>query len=76
MEVKEVTVSYGLTVNTGNFNSERIDVGATVSLSPGEDENQVADKFLTWAKQKCYTARHGLLHPDSPTPTTRKKKFE
>ena len=75
MQVKEISISYGLTINTGSFNSERVDVGATVSLSSGETEEEVTDKFLLWAKQKCYALRHEILHPDLPTPTQRKKKF-
>ena len=77
MQVREISVSYGLTVNTGNYESERVDVGATITLSPGESEDQAVDKFMAWAKARCYQARHVIKNPldqrHQPTPTPRSK---
>lgn len=67
-QVKEISVSYGLTVNTGNYESERVDVGATITLSPGESEDQVVEKFIAWAKARCYQARHAIKNPAPPAP--------
>lgn len=37
MEHREVRVEYGRTVNLGNDESERLTVGFTTTLAPGED---------------------------------------
>lgn len=47
---KEITIGYGRTVNTGNFSSERFDLSATVTLEPGEDENEVVATYYEWLK--------------------------
>ncbi len=73
-KVKEITIAYGLTVNTGNYESTRIDVGATVTLDPGETEDQAMDKFMAWAKRKCHDFRNninGAAPAPSPAPWRR-----
>ncbi len=37
MELKTISYSHGLTINTGNFQSVRIDVGATAQLIEGDN---------------------------------------
>jgi hypothetical protein len=37
MQVRELRVEYGRTVNLGNYESERLLVGFTTTLEPGED---------------------------------------
>lgn len=36
MELTTISYSHGLTINTGNYQSERIDVGATATLAIGD----------------------------------------
>ena len=39
MKTKEISVSFGRTVNMGNYQALRVDVGATVTLEEGESES-------------------------------------
>ncbi len=42
--ITEVTVSYGMTINLGDFHSARVDAGMTVAVAPGEDARVVYQK--------------------------------
>lgn len=42
-KIFECTVTYGRTVNIGNFESLRIDVSAGMKISPGEDHQEVLE---------------------------------
>jgi hypothetical protein len=42
MQVREVKVEYGRTVNLGNYESERVQVGFAADLAPDEQEDQAA----------------------------------
>lgn len=42
--VKEISVSYGMTINLGDFHSARIDAGMTVTVAAGEDAREVYQK--------------------------------
>lgn len=50
---KEITVGYGLTINTGNYNSERIDLSMRVALVEGDEEDQVVNEYAEYLKGKC-----------------------
>lgn len=43
MKAIKVVVSRGLTINLGNYESERIDLSAEIELSPGETAEQAFD---------------------------------
>ena len=42
---KTLTYAIGQTINTGNFNSVRIDFSETVELEPGDDRETVATEL-------------------------------
>ena len=50
---KEIEISYGLTINTGNYSAERIDLAARVTLVEGYEEDQVINDYLDYLKGKC-----------------------
>ena len=52
-KTKEVEIGYGLTINTGNYSSERIDLSMRVTLEPDDDEDQVVNDYLDYLKGKC-----------------------
>ena len=52
-KTKEVEIGYGMTVNLGNFQSERIDLSMRVTLEPDDDEDQVVNDYLDYIKGKC-----------------------
>lgn len=41
MKTKSLTYSFGETVNTGNFNSVRVEFSITVDLEEGDDPNKI-----------------------------------
>ena len=50
---KEITVNYGMTINTGNYSAERIDLSARVTLVEGDEEDQVINDYVDYLKGKC-----------------------
>lgn len=52
MKFTQITFSRGATVNRGNFNNERIDVGATVEVAAGESEEEAFDRLSKWIRAK------------------------
>lgn len=40
MQVKELSVEVGLTLNLGNYESARINAGVVATVGPGEDEKE------------------------------------
>ena len=52
-KTKEVEIGYGMTINTGNYQSERIDLSMRVTLEPNDDEDQVVNDYLDYLKGKC-----------------------
>lgn len=56
-KTKEIEVSYGLTINTGNYESERIDLSMRVTLEPDDEEDQVVNDYLQYLKGKCEEVR-------------------
>lgn len=57
MRVTQVTVSYGATVNLGNYESLRADVSLTVDVQSGEDEVDAANVAMDTARRLL----HGQL---------------
>ena len=52
-KTKEIEIGYGLTINTGNYNSERVDLSMRVTLEPDDEEDQVVNDYLDYLKGKC-----------------------
>lgn len=50
MELKEITVSVGRTVNLGNFESLRIDVSATATLTPDDVADEKRGELSNWLR--------------------------
>ena len=55
-KVKEISVNYSRTINLGNFESAKVDIGETVTVGPKEDPIQVRD--VTYASVKAAVAAH------------------
>ena len=47
-----VKVSMGYTVNAGNFESLRIDVGLEIEGKPGENPEQTYNRASKWVEEK------------------------
>jgi hypothetical protein len=60
-KTKEIEVSYGLTINTGNYSAERIDLSMRVTLEPDDEEDQVVNDYLDYLKGKCEEAQSVVL---------------
>lgn len=52
MKLSQITFSRGATLNRGNFNSERIDIGATVEIDPGESAEEAFTRLAKWVRAK------------------------
>jgi hypothetical protein len=46
MDLKEIEVRVGLTLNLGNYESARVDVGAKATLDPQEDHRPAYKKLM------------------------------
>ena len=51
-QIKEITVSYGRTVNLGNYESSRLDIEISADVLPDENIENVMDELRTIAKLK------------------------
>ena len=60
-KTKEIEIGYGMTINTGNFSSERIDLSMRVTLEPNDDEDQVVNDYLDYLKGKCNEVQSAVL---------------
>ena len=58
---KEITIGYGLTVNTGDYNSVRIDLAMRVALEENDEEDQVIAEYLAYLKDKREEERAAAL---------------
>jgi len=60
MKIREVTYSRGETINTGNFNSVRVDVSATAPVDVHEDEEIVFQEVREFVLAKLHveTSKH------------------
>lgn len=50
MNIKEITVAVGRTINLGNFESLRIDVSATATLSEDDDADEKRSEISNWLR--------------------------
>lgn len=50
MKPTKISVSYGRTINTGNFNSVRLDASIEVELEPGDSASDAYDKAFATVK--------------------------
>lgn len=60
MKIREVTYSRGETINTGNFNSVRLDFSATAVIDDGEtaDEAHAKVREFVLAKVTAEASKH------------------
>lgn len=63
MKVREVRASYGLTVNAGNYNSERVEVSLTGELEPDEITDRATEELISTARHRVYEQ---LRRSDNP----------
>lgn len=56
MEPTEVKLSYGITVNTNDYESERFEMSVIVALGPNESTDDAYDTLLPYLKEKCRQA--------------------
>lgn len=52
MKIKQITVTLGRTLNLGNYESARMDVGVTVDLDPDDNPSEVFEATYKTAKEK------------------------
>lgn len=55
-KITEVSVSYGLTKNLGNYESLRIDITLAAKVGNGEDVNEIWQQLFNDAKIKANEA--------------------
>lgn len=60
-KTKEIEISYGMTINTSNYQSERVDLSMRVTLEPDDDEDQVVNDYLDYLKGKCEEVQSVVL---------------
>jgi len=51
-EIKEITVSYGFTKNLGNFESIKVQMGATMTVSSKDDIDKEIDNLYVDLQDK------------------------
>jgi len=56
VKVKSVTVSYGMTINTGNYENEKIEVSLEADLTSGITVDQAFERLESWCREKCRRA--------------------
>lgn len=61
VKTKEIEISYGITTNLGNYESERIDLSMRVTLEPDDEEDQVVNDYLGYLKGKCQEVKSVAL---------------
>ena len=55
MKVKDISVTKSMTVNLGNFQSHRAEVGMSATLDKGEDIDDATEKLAALVNQKLAT---------------------
>jgi len=51
-KLRSINVAYGKTVNLGNFESARIDLGISLDLNEKEDHEEMIDSVFIFLKEK------------------------
>ncbi|MGE7951658.1 hypothetical protein [Lysinibacillus xylanilyticus] len=52
MNVKEITVGYTYTKNLGNFENVKVDAAVTISVEPGQNEDELYNKAFESMKKQ------------------------
>lgn len=52
MNVKEITVGYTYTKNLGNYENVKVDALVTISVTPGEDVDELYDRAYESMKKQ------------------------
>ncbi|MFJ7408097.1 MULTISPECIES: hypothetical protein [unclassified Lysinibacillus] len=52
MSVKEITVGYTYTKNLGNFENVKVDAAVTISVEPGQNEEELYNKAFESMKKQ------------------------
>lgn len=53
LQITEVTVGYGRTINLENFNSMRIDCTLTATIESGQDHQEAAEYLRSECRRQC-----------------------
>lgn len=56
MIMKEITFNMGRTINTGNYESVRIDVSGAATVAEGEDAEAAMDALQVWVRKQLAAA--------------------
>lgn len=52
MNAKEITVGYTYTKNLGNYENVKVDASVTISVTPGEDVDELYDRAYESIKKQ------------------------
>ncbi|MBG9756379.1 hypothetical protein J2B92_17310 [Lysinibacillus sphaericus] len=52
MNAKEITVGYTYTKNLGNFENVKVDAAVTISVEPGQNEDELYSKAFESMKKQ------------------------
>lgn len=52
MNAKEITVGYTYTKNLGNFENVKVDAAVTISVEPGQNEDELYNKAYESMKKQ------------------------
>ncbi len=55
MKIKDISVTKSMTVNLGNFQSHRAEIGMSADLDKGEDIDVATEKLVALVNQKLAT---------------------
>jgi len=64
MRIVKVSVNYGETINIGNYESRRIDYGATAELAPGEEPAAAQRELLLLLRNEVKEAADRVIAAD------------
>ncbi len=61
MKVTEITVTHSLTINLGNYESERVEITQTVALDSKDDPKEVRETLLKDIRKALYKEEELVL---------------
>jgi len=61
MKVKELTISHSLTINMGNYESEKIEISKTVKIEDNDDVEKVEKELLSGIRKALYKEEAKIL---------------
>ena len=71
-----VWYSMGVTINLGNFESARLDVGAAMDVSPGEDPDIVFSRCVEFVKEHLESQRELCMSSNLKQQRKRRRQIE